>query len=674
MIEKKLVEILDPIVEQIVTVEKKVDAIQLTPGPAGAPGTPGADGRDGVDADPELVAKRLAEDEAFRAALKGDPGLPGAPGEPGKDADVAEVAEFLAKAHSERLRGLPGADGQNGAPGADASPEDVAAVLATKHVEVLRGLPGQPGKDGEKGADGNDGNDGVGIKSLEQDDDGTLHIILDNDETVQVELPRGEKGDPGERGKDGNDGLGLETKAWEPGIYREGCYVTAEIGRVYKAARDTNGEPGKSDDWERIGSAGFAWTGLKKEDRAYQNGDLYIDGGSAFIFWNGKGRIFSQRGQKGDAGPKGADGKDGTSIIAVKADNSGFHMAFSDGSVLTADVEGLDDYLDTKAHIKLMNWLDAEAQTIRDEGGITFRAFHGQYSYGRSYAEGDVVAYNKALWIAKRKTRTDFDMDEWSRMLSGGGGGSAGMTMRQLADVYHKAAPLLGEMPIWSYPPGSSSTEGQFFFKTPNAHIKSWDSVVNWEAGSVVYHNGQLWRAIFENHNVEPAHEEGKVTLFIKIPGEPSFGIVPMTLGPNQPPSGEQPPPPSKYAYHVQYVSDTNISIWKFVYKGLNPITGQRFGEWEGRPWQCIVWRGLVPPPASPPGTVMVWLYGTTGHAPVLGQQKWAPLDISSSLSTAPDVDAPAPKDNMILVYSASEHKWKAVDGKAWVTAQSTTP
>lgn len=112
MIEKKLVEILDPVLDQIIAVEKKVDTIALTPGPAGAPGEPG---RDGVDADPELIAKRLKDDEEFRAVIKGEPGAPGVDGSPGRDADPAEVAKALAETHAEVLRGLPGEPGAAGA-------------------------------------------------------------------------------------------------------------------------------------------------------------------------------------------------------------------------------------------------------------------------------------------------------------------------------------------------------------------------------------------------------------------------------------------------------------------------------------------------------------------------------------------------------------------------------
>jgi hypothetical protein len=132
----------------------------------------------------------------------------------------------------------------------------------------------------------------------------------------------------------------------------------------------------------------------------------------------------------------------------------------------------------------------------------------------------------------------------------------------------------------------------------------------------------------------------------------------------------------SKYAYYVQLTEPSKpvtgkFLVWKFVVKGANPQTHKPFGEWEARPWLCIVWRGVMPPPKAPPGTVMVWLYGppNSTHAPVLGQQQWAPLDLAGAITTSVDVDAANPSDGDILVYNGTTNKWTAKSGSEWYKA-----
>jgi hypothetical protein len=234
--------------------------------------------------------------------------------------------------------------------------------------------------------------------------------------------------------------------------------------------------------------------------------------------------------------------------------------------------------------------------------------------------------------------------------------------LSELRDVHQGYQPELGELPIWSYPAGSPATSGNFYFKTPNAHIKTWDGVTHWESGAVVYHHDELWRAVHENGNVEPKMEEGRITLFINAPGEPSFGLVPMGLSAGPPPSGHVDQPPSKFAFWVDYTNDQQIFLWKWMLKGVDPGTHKRFGEWTLKnTWTCIVWRGITPPPAKvPPNVVIVWIYtasGTPTH-PVLGQQMWSLLEIHGNLATCGDVYAESPHQHDLLVYDATTKKW----------------
>jgi len=199
---------------------------------------------------------------------------------------VEEIVSIDRKvdALEKRLSDLPVArDGKDGRDGASVDQDEVIKTL----LSMIR----QP----KDGSDGKPGVNGIGIKSVEISGDGrVMTLVLDNDQEVNVELPQGVKGDTGadgragidgrdgkdgEQGPTGNTGLGLDTKAWTPdAVYREGTHVTAALGKVYKAVKDTASKPGPSSpDWERQGTWGFEWTGLKS-DKTYDNGDLYIDG------------------------------------------------------------------------------------------------------------------------------------------------------------------------------------------------------------------------------------------------------------------------------------------------------------------------------------------------------------------------------------------------------------
>jgi len=234
--------------------------------------------------------------------------------------------------------------------------------------------------------------------------------------------------------------------------------------------------------------------------------------------------------------------------------------------------------------------------------------------------------------------------------------------LAQLADVTHHSAPVLGDVPIWRHPVGQPDA-GLFDYGAPNAHLKSWDAFTYWEAGATLFHKGQLWRSTRDGSGVEPVIEPGRVQLYIHMSGEPTFGILPTQVGGTAPPSGTH-AAGFKFGYWLQYVDDTHMAVWKFVVKGVDPITHAPTGEWEGRNWPCIAWRGVVPPPTHiPEGVVMVWIYDQRGGTapPVLGQQDWALLDFSIALGMAVDVDVPSPDDGDILSYDAVTQKWRGV-------------
>ena len=231
MIEKKLVEILDPVIEQLVRLEKQLNGVQLTPGPAGANGR---DGRDGLDADSDEVVAKIKADEAYRAVLKGEPGQPG----------------------------------RDGADGKDAAPEAVFEVLKADEEFVSR-LKGERGEKGEPGKDGADGRDGA-----EADPDAVLAKLV-SDEVFVSKVSKT-----------------IEQEPWQAGIYREGKFVSHYVGRSYQAVCDTTDEHGDSPHWKRIGTFGFRDTGGYSEQRSYEPGDFYHKDGSTFFFDGVNHRLF----------------------------------------------------------------------------------------------------------------------------------------------------------------------------------------------------------------------------------------------------------------------------------------------------------------------------------------------------------------------------------------------
>ena len=228
--------------------------------------------------------------------------------------------------------------------------------------------------------------------------------------------------------ENGQDGLGFNVKSWEDGIYREGSIVQHNFGQAFKALKDTNTAPG-SEDWERVGSVGFRWTGLKQADFDYQDGDLFIDGGSCFLIEGGKAKMFVQRGKNGKDGKDGVDGVDGKSApapLAMTIDNDVFKMALEDGTVIEGDVK-ISKAIEKAAAEKALLWL--ETQWAEEEKlGIRFKLFRGTYKRSESYAVGDVVSYSKGLWIcSKAETNSQsLSIDNWVKMASLGGGGGGG--------------------------------------------------------------------------------------------------------------------------------------------------------------------------------------------------------------------------------------------------------
>lgn len=290
------------------------------------------------DVDPHLVALALLGNEEFGTkldALKGKDGesptaedvakamfglpefvefvTPPEPvkGDPGDAADPAAVAEAL-KADSEFIAVLKGDPGE--------TPEVAAIVDALMALPdfVATITPAEPIK-GDPG---------------DSPDPAEVAAILKADETF-VESLKGEKGDTPEplpaivpeNGKDGLDGAGLFAEEHVEGkVYREGKVVTAFIGQYYRAKCDTAEAPGDSDEWDRVGTAGFRFRGLKPEEKSLKMGDLFIDGGSLFGMLGKKASMVVQR-------PKAAP-----VVKSIGAKDGNLVLRLSDGSEVVGEM------------------------------------------------------------------------------------------------------------------------------------------------------------------------------------------------------------------------------------------------------------------------------------------------------------------------------------------------
>lgn len=275
MNEKQLLEALSPYIDELVKVVKRMDELERQPGPPGK------------DASLDDMLELLKSDPAFR-------------GDPGKDADmppIEEIAKYLVERYAEVLKGDPGKDGDPGAgepgdPGKDADPDLIVAKLL-ENATFLEKTKGEPGKDGNPG------------EAAAPIDPAEIVAILKGD-TAFLEAIKGQpgesiKGDPGETikgdpGRDGLDGVGLLAPTHEVNkVYREGSLVTAFIGQFFRAKVDTAAAPGDSDDWERVGTAGFRWRGLKPDEKSLKLGDIFVDNGSLFGFLGTKASMMVQR-------------------------------------------------------------------------------------------------------------------------------------------------------------------------------------------------------------------------------------------------------------------------------------------------------------------------------------------------------------------------------------------
>lgn len=285
--------------------------------------------------------------------------------------------------------------------------------LIDEVVNVNKRLDGLKLEKGEKGAPG------VGIKTIKQELPEKFDIELDDGQVVSVDLPSGEDG---EQGEPGENGAGIDSKMWQPGVYREGSIVQHNIGQYFKAIKDTAEDPNASADWERIGSSGFRFAKSYTPENVYSDGDLFVKDFGLFGMFNGEIKLLAGRGPKGERGERGVaidgkdgmPGRDGAEIIAFEA--KGFKavllMKHADGDIKhhTIDFEPiLNEHFDAMrkefGELAYDEVAEVVNETINkhdaDDTAIPMHFYRGVWEMENSYKVGDSVIFNGKLFLAK---------------------------------------------------------------------------------------------------------------------------------------------------------------------------------------------------------------------------------------------------------------------------------
>jgi len=322
-------------------------------------------------------------------------------------------------------------------------------LLEQKIHTRLAQIEKAPGPQGERGIQGLQGAPGRDA------DPEAVALHLRTDEAFKKALV-GPEGKPGEKGDPGQDGIGLNVKLWAQGIHRAGTLVQHDFGCVSLALKDTNARPGDSEDWERVGSGGFRWRGVKSKNASYRDGDLYIEEGTTFLVVDGKGRMLAKRGSDGKPGTNGADGRNAPLPLEIKffedGDDTNLALIFDDGTICETqmpkiishavktyrNVQAVMDKMERALEIfgsteKALNWF----MEIISQGGeptdSPILRFRGIWRSGTSYSRGDVVSFGNKLYIAPASTSKDrMQVDDWVLFHAGGGGSPRGnMAWRQ---------------------------------------------------------------------------------------------------------------------------------------------------------------------------------------------------------------------------------------------------
>lgn len=166
-------EIILSLVEAVARLNERLNEQQdvaRVPGKDGVDGKDGKDGRDGKDAEQLTEAQHKAILVEWLSANKPADGKDGESGKDGRDPTAAEIQLAVDLWFELNRHTLRGADGKDGSDGKD-------------------GVDGKDGANGLNGLRGADGKDGTGIALIEQRDEKSFWITLDDGREYQIDLP-----------------------------------------------------------------------------------------------------------------------------------------------------------------------------------------------------------------------------------------------------------------------------------------------------------------------------------------------------------------------------------------------------------------------------------------------------------------------------------------------------
>ena len=417
-------------------------------------------------------------------------------GDPGKDAivDYDTLVETV-KANESLLDRLRGDKGDT----PELNVDDIVKQLVPhipKPLEPKNGL------------------NGIGIKAVEQEDASSFALVLDNDQTIEVALPKTEKGEQGDQGAAGAKGIdGLDRPVLD---VRKACAgldrneVVYHNGGLYQATKKTVGTPADDAGAYRLLLNGIdkAEFGadvierkydltLRKTDGEQQKlsidfnagyvhdpktvtrlfaGDFTLEGTKLKVFDGDEWDELQLRGRVGREGKRGVGVKD------VSLTKEYLRLTMTDGKNYDLPiVEKVMELLATEFKELLVDFSMPVAEDV-DEPIKRYAGIHNQND---TYNAGDVVTTYQGLYLALKRTREPVsNKNDWAFMLgvqtsggAGGGGGKPVTTSTIVADgpmdMDSYRIENLGDPRAWPDPDGKGDAVSRDWVLKNSNNIKT---------------------------------------------------------------------------------------------------------------------------------------------------------------------------------------------------------
>ena len=361
------------------------------------------------------IAIDLADDDVFKAAVKGEQGEKGNQGDPG-------------------INGTQGIQGEKG----DQGNSITGVTLNSQHqlVNSIENTPDQTttsvrGPQGEKGDQGNS------LTSIALNENYELEIDIEGQTTTTTASVRGPQGLQGAQGNKGDKGekgdQGIQGETGPQG--NQGPQGSTGTGIIFKGSVSTN-------------PSGNGQVDASSETFTPEQGDAVLNSTSdeLFIFdgtdWVGGGSIqgppgaqgsTGAKGDKGDKGDTGATGQDGSDLTVTQVTNNSDNtitITFSDGTVhTTASLKGdtgsqgpkgdtgetgaagadADSYIEDSSTATDKLWSSSKIFTeLSDKADASDIPDVSSFITGYNVSKEDVTAHQAELIITESQITADF--------------------------------------------------------------------------------------------------------------------------------------------------------------------------------------------------------------------------------------------------------------------------